>query len=66
LKAKPLAHKGTDLRAADLLGADLRDADLRGAELSSSLFLTQAQVNVIKGDAHTKLPSHLIRPAHWD
>lgn len=55
----------TDLRAVDLLGADLRDADLRGADLSGSLFITQAQVNVIKGDASTKLPMHLNRPAHW-
>lgn len=58
--------RGTDLRAADLLGADLRDADLRGTNLSGSLFLTQAQVNVIKGDAHTKLPAHLTRPTHWN
>ena len=58
--------KGTDLRAADLLGADLRDADLRGADLSSSLFLTQAQINVSKGDTRTKLPARFDRPAHWD
>ncbi|MGF7034918.1 uncharacterized protein YjbI with pentapeptide repeats [Paenibacillus mucilaginosus] len=54
-----------DLRWADLIGADLRDADLRGADLTGSLFLTQFQVNAAKGDARTKLPPRLMRPAHW-
>lgn len=57
--------RGADLRRADLIGADLRDADLRGADLTDSLFLTQSQVNAAKGDAGTKLPSSLVRPAHW-
>ncbi|GAA1808985.1 pentapeptide repeat-containing protein [Planosporangium flavigriseum] len=54
-----------DLRAADLIGADFRDASLRGADLTGSIFLTQAQVNAAKGDAATRLPPRLTRPAHW-
>ena len=57
--------RGADLRVADLIGADLRDADLRGADLTGSLFLTQAQVNSARGDARTKIPAVLVRPAHW-
>ncbi|MFJ8372416.1 pentapeptide repeat-containing protein [Streptomyces sp. NPDC094461] len=56
---------GADLRLADLIGADFRDADLSGADLTGSLFLTQAQLNAAKGDAATKLPPSLRRPAHW-
>jgi uncharacterized protein YjbI with pentapeptide repeats len=54
-----------DLRMADLIGADFRDADLSGADLTGSIFLTQAQVNAANGDAATKLPPPLSRPAHW-
>ncbi|PFK43250.1 oxetanocin A resistance protein [Bacillus cereus] len=57
--------RGADLRMADFIGADLRDADLRGANLTDSIFLTQVQVNAAKGDADTKLPRLLSRPAHW-
>ncbi|MEU9318352.1 pentapeptide repeat-containing protein [Streptomyces sp. NPDC048295] len=57
---------GADLRLADLIGADFRDANLSGADLTSSLFLTQAQLNAARGDAATKLPPSLGRPAHWD
>ncbi|GAA1347240.1 pentapeptide repeat-containing protein [Arthrobacter roseus] len=56
---------GADLRDADLIGADLRDADLGGADLSSSLFLTQPQVNSATGDAETRLPPSLVAPSHW-
>jgi uncharacterized protein YjbI with pentapeptide repeats len=56
---------GADLRAADLIGADLRDADLRGADLTGSVFLTQAQLDAARGDAATRLPAALTRPAHW-
>ncbi|MFI9626535.1 pentapeptide repeat-containing protein [Streptomyces sp. NPDC052042] len=56
---------GADLRLADLIGADLRDADLSAADLTESLFLTQAQLNAAKGDAVTRLPPTLARPAHW-
>lgn len=54
-----------DLSGADLIGADLRDADLSGADLSKSIFLTQSQINAAKGNADTKIPSALSRPAHW-
>ncbi|MBN7772797.1 pentapeptide repeat-containing protein [Clostridium aminobutyricum] len=57
--------KDTVLKGADFIGADLRDADIRGADLSESLFLTQAQINVAKGDKTTKLPPVLACPAHW-
>ncbi|RDI16208.1 uncharacterized protein YjbI with pentapeptide repeats [Rhodococcus sp. AG1013] len=57
--------RNADLRMADLIGADLRGADVRGADLSDALFLTRFQIGAARGDAHTKLPSALSRPAHW-
>jgi uncharacterized protein YjbI with pentapeptide repeats len=57
--------RGADLRGADLTGADLRGADLAGARLGTAIFLTQAQVELAKGDAATGLPGSLARPAHW-
>ncbi|WP_433428942.1 pentapeptide repeat-containing protein [Nonomuraea sp. CA-141351] len=57
--------RGADLRESDLIGADLRGADLSGADLTGSIFLTQAQLNAAKGDAATRLPATLTRPAHW-
>ncbi|MEZ0095209.1 pentapeptide repeat-containing protein [Streptacidiphilus sp. EB129] len=57
--------RGADLRLADLIGADLRDADLRGADLTGCLFLTQMQLNAARGDAATRVPPALTRPAHW-
>ncbi len=57
--------RSVDLRGADLFGADLRDADLRGADLTGCLFLTQAQLQAAVGDAATRIPGHLTRPAHW-
>lgn len=57
--------RAADLHDADLLGADLRDADVRGCDLSTTLFLTQPQVNAARGDAATVLPSGLRRPGHW-
>lgn len=56
---------GADLRGADLIGADLRDADLSGADLTGCIFLTQPQLNAAKGDASTRVPPSLTRPAHW-
>jgi hypothetical protein len=56
---------GAGLRLADLTGADLRDADLSGADLAEALFLTQAQLDAAAGDAATRLPASLRRPAHW-
>jgi hypothetical protein len=55
----------TVLDRTDLLGADLRDADLSGADLSTSLFVTQPQLNSARGSATTRLPGHLRRPLAW-
>jgi len=57
--------RGADLSGTDLIGADFRNADLRGADLTKSIFLTQSQINVAKGNASTKLPSPITRPTHW-
>ncbi|MGY2084842.1 pentapeptide repeat-containing protein [Blastococcus sp. SYSU DS0539] len=57
--------RGADLGTADLLGTDLRAADVRGADLSRCLFLTQPQVSAARGDAATRLPAAVRRPAHW-
>jgi hypothetical protein len=57
--------RGADLRDADLIGADLRGASLAGADLTGALFLTQSQVDSARGDAATRLPAALRRPAHW-
>jgi hypothetical protein len=57
--------RDSDLRAADVIGADFRDADLTGADLSSTLYLTQLQVNAARGDARTRLPVTVTRPSHW-
>lgn len=57
--------RDADLRGTDLLGADLRNADLSGADLFGVLYLTQAQLNAARGDARTRIPSALVRPAHW-
>ena len=54
-----------DLSLADLIGADLRGADLGGADLSTTLFLTQFQVNAARGDAATRLPESVTPPPHW-
>lgn len=56
---------GADLTLTDLIGADLRDARLHGADLSASLFVTQPQANSAMGDASTRLPPGIERPAHW-
>ena len=55
---------GVDLGPADLL-ADLRDAKVHKANLGDVLFLTQSQVNAMRGDAGTTLPDGIERPAHW-
>lgn len=54
-----------DLRGVDFIGADLRDANVSGANLSTSMFLTQMQINSAKGDDKTILPPHLQPPPHW-
>ncbi|WP_083362261.1 pentapeptide repeat-containing protein [Microterricola viridarii] len=57
--------RGADLRDADLIGADLRDAQLADADLSTALFLAQTQLNAAIGNAATRIPAWLERPAHW-
>ncbi|MFC0506272.1 pentapeptide repeat-containing protein [Micromonospora costi] len=57
--------RGVDLHLADLTGADLRGADLRAADLSGALFLHQSQLDAARGDARTRVPARLRRPAHW-
>jgi uncharacterized protein YjbI with pentapeptide repeats len=56
---------GADLKLADLTGADLRGAKLTGADLSTSIFVTQPQLDAAAGDLGTKLPAALTCPAHW-
>jgi len=57
--------RAADLRVADLIGADLRGADLRGADLRGALFVTGPQLGAARGDAATRVPAALDRPAHW-
>ncbi|WP_433604324.1 pentapeptide repeat-containing protein [Dactylosporangium sp. CA-139114] len=57
--------RGADLGNADVIGADLRGANLSGADLSGTLFLMQSQLDAAVGDASTKVPARLARPAHW-
>jgi hypothetical protein len=57
--------RGADLRGADLRGTDTRDCDVRGADLTGCLFLSTAQLHGARGDAATRIPAHLDRPAHW-
>ncbi|CAM2917317.1 pentapeptide repeat-containing protein [Prescottella defluvii] len=57
--------RNADLRMADVIGADLRGADVRGTDLSEALFLTRFQIGAARGDAQTRLPAALTRPAHW-
>jgi uncharacterized protein YjbI with pentapeptide repeats len=57
--------QNADVRGADFIGTDLRDANLCGANLSTSMFLTQMQINSAKGDDKTILPAHIQIPSHW-
>lgn len=57
--------RNTDLRGVDFIGADLRDANLSDANLSTSMFLTQMQINAAKGNDRTILPTHIHTPFHW-
>ncbi|HEX6855684.1 MAG TPA: pentapeptide repeat-containing protein, partial [Streptosporangiaceae bacterium] len=56
---------GADLAWADLTGADVRGARVGGADLSGALFLSRNQAGSAVGDARTRLPAALPRPAHW-
>jgi uncharacterized protein YjbI with pentapeptide repeats len=72
--------KETDLSGADLTQANLSDAQLggvklsgarlnganmSGAKLARTVGLTQAQLDVARGDATTQLPDELHRPTSW-
>nr|WP_242514586.1 pentapeptide repeat-containing protein [Streptomyces albidoflavus] len=57
--------RDADLRWADLIGADLRGADLSGADLRGSVYATGTQLAAARGDAATRLPGAVRRPAHW-
>lgn len=57
-------QEGEDHRL-DLSRADLRGANLVGAHLEGAKHLTQEQINSAQGDALTKLPEGLERPARW-
>jgi uncharacterized protein YjbI with pentapeptide repeats len=52
------------LTAANLRGADLRGADLSGADLCGA-YLDGANLGGAKGDAKTRLPRAVTRPAPW-
>lgn len=61
---------GSDFRKSQLirvnfLGADLRQVNFSGADLYECLFLTQGQINAAIGDAQTRLPPYLKKPASW-
>jgi uncharacterized protein YjbI with pentapeptide repeats len=60
----------TDLRGADLAQAKLANAymfltQVAGVDLSSATGLNQEQLDLACGDAQTKLPQGLVRPAGW-
>lgn len=46
--------------------ADLFKADLSEADLSEAIGLTEGQINSTEGDADTRLPKGIHRPAHWE
>jgi Pentapeptide repeats (8 copies) len=62
--------RDTDLRGADLQETHLEGADLRGAHLEGAFLwgvtgLTTEQLARAFGDAKTRLPEGIARPAHW-
>lgn len=57
--------EGCRLCGANFLGADMRDANIRNTDLSECAFLTQMQINSAKGNANTRIPVYLSRPADW-
>jgi uncharacterized protein YjbI with pentapeptide repeats len=56
---------GADLSSAHLKGARLGVASLQGADLRNRFDLTHKQVDEAFGDAESKLPAALTRPASW-
>jgi uncharacterized protein YjbI with pentapeptide repeats len=60
------AHlEGTDFTNANLTRTNLRGAHLEGADLQDARDLIQYQLDDAFGNAETKLPEGLTRPAHW-
>jgi uncharacterized protein YjbI with pentapeptide repeats len=60
------AHlEGADLNAAHLEGANLIDAHLEGASLTFVIGLTTNMLEEASGNADTRLPDGVARPAHW-
>ena len=59
------AHLEAPTSGAHLDSASSPRAHLEGADLSRAIGLTQAQIDQAFGDAATKLPEGLCRPAHW-
>jgi len=57
--------EGADLNRAYLEGANLSGAHLAGADLSHATGLSASQLCEAYGDAATKLPEGMVRPAHW-
>ncbi|MBL7494658.1 pentapeptide repeat-containing protein [Frankia sp. AgB1.9] len=57
--------RGANLTDALLRGADLTGAHLERADLTDARGLSQGQVDVAHGDADTRLPVTLVRPASW-
>jgi hypothetical protein len=55
-----------DLSGAHLEGTDLSGAVLDGVDLRKANGLTQAQLDTARGNASTRLPDGLRRPASWE
>jgi uncharacterized protein YjbI with pentapeptide repeats len=56
---------GAHFEGADLKQASLADAHLEGADLGYALGLSEEQLRWAIGNAATRLPDGLLRPAHW-
>jgi uncharacterized protein YjbI with pentapeptide repeats len=68
LRGADLRHadlRGANLVGARLMGVDLAHANICGADLSTAEDLTEEQLRQTKGDAETRLPEDLRRPANW-
>ncbi len=60
------AHlEGANLREAHLERANLWEAHLERAELGGTEGLTDEQIALANGDAHTELPAGIARPPNW-
>ena len=57
--------EGCSLKHVNFLGADLRDVNVKNTDLSTCIYLTQMQVNSMRGNKNTKLPEHIEVPSVW-